>query len=183
MSEGDPRRPFRRPGDVPERESRVLTYGVPFTAALLIAIGITGVVIGGWAIVQPAVGGCGSPLITVLSPEETAERYGDDPTVPRLDFEELTTAEQRAFEEAAGHPRGEATVDGDFDHREVFDRGVLVTYEGTDRYATVLSMNECLSVSPLAFPLGAITLLIGLGGFAYLWYRFESHKPPFLVRE
>lgn len=183
MSDAGPPRPFQRPGDTEGTESRVLTYAVPFAAALLIAVGIAGVVIGGWAIVQPAVGGCENPLISVLSPTETEERFADDETLPRLDFQELTPAEQRAVEEAVEHPRRQATVDGEFDNREAFDRGVLVTVEGTDRYVTIISMNRCLSVSPLVLPLGAISLLIGMVGFAYLWYRFESNVPSFLTRE
>lgn len=172
--------PFRRPGEVEDRESRVLTYGVPFVAALLVAVGVAGVVLGGWALVQPAVGGCDNPVISVSTEEQTDQRLQDDAwaaSVERLEFDELTPAEQRAFLEALENPQREGRVEGDFDNRAAFEQGVIVTHEGTDRYATVVSTNECLSVDPLLFPLGAVTLLVGFVAFAFLWYRFGTRLP------
>lgn len=172
--------PFQHPGEVDEDESRVLTYGVPFVAALLVAVGIAGVVLGGWALVQPAVGGCESAVISVSTQEQTEERLANDAwadSVDRVAFAELTPAERRAFTEALERPQREGTVEGDFEHRAAFRRGAVVTHEGTERYATVVSTNECLAVDPLLLPLGAVTLLVGVTAFAYLWYRFGTRPP------
>lgn len=172
--------PFQRPGDVDDEESRVLTYGVPFVAALLVAVGIAGVVLGGWGVVQPAVGGCDTTVISVSTQEQTDHRLANDEwaeSVDRLEFEELTPAEQRAFTEALERPQREGTVEGEFAHRGAFRRGVVVTHEGTDRYATVASTNECLTVDPLLLPLGVVTLLVGFAAFAFLWYRFGARPP------
>lgn len=172
--------PFRRPGEVEDHESRVLTYGVPFVAALLVAVGIAGVVLGGWGLVQPAVGGCDDPVISVSTEAQTDQRLQDErwaASVERLEFDELTPAEQRAFLEALESPQREGRVEGDFDNREAFREGVVVSRDGTERYATVVSTNECLSVDPLLLPLGAVTLLVGLVAFAFLWYRFGTRPP------
>lgn len=172
--------PFQQPGDVDHEESRVLTYLVPFVAALLVAVGIAGVVLGGWGVVQPAVGACDTAVISVSTPEQTEQRLANDAwasSVDRLAYEELTPAEQRAFTEALERPQREGTVDGDFRHRAAFERGVVVTHRGTDRYATVVSTNRCVAVDPLLLPLGAVTLLVGSGAFAYLWYRFGARPP------
>lgn len=172
--------PFQHPGEVDDEESRVITYGLPFVAALLVAVGIAGVVLGGWALVQPAVGGCESAVVSVSTQEQTEERLANDAwadSVDRLTFEELSPAEQRAFTEALERPQREGTVEGDFEHRAAFRQGVIVTHEGTERYATVVSTNECLTVDPLLLPLGVVTLLVGFVAFAYLWYRFGSRPP------
>lgn len=172
--------PFQHPGEVDDEESRVITYGVPFVAALLVAVGIAGVVLGGWALVQPAVGGCETAVISVSTEEQTDQRLANDEwasSVDRLEFEELTPAEQRAFTEALERPHREGTVEGDFEHRAAFRRGVVVTREGTERYATLASTNECLTVDPLVLPLGAVTLLVGFVAFAYLWFRFGTRPP------
>lgn len=176
--------PFQRPGNVDEEVSRVLTYGVPFVAALLVALGIAGVVLGGWSVVQPAVGGCGDAVVAVSTPAETEQRLADEQwaaSVDRLAYDDLSTAEQRAFHEALESPRRRGTVEGEFPHRDSFRRGVVVTRDGTERYATLAATNECLAVSPLALPLGVASLLVGFVAFGYLWYRFGKH-PPWEVR-
>lgn len=171
--------PPRRPplGVTPEEdESRVFSYGVPFAAALFVAIGVAGTVLGGWAIVQPAVGACDNPTIFVDSQAGTNDRIGDEGDTgefERLSYAELTPAEQRAFATAIESPQRIGMVDGSFEHQEAFTDGVLIEHEGTTRYATIASMNECLAVDPLVFPLGLFSLIIGLGGFAYLWFRFS----------
>lgn len=172
--------PFQQPGDVDHEESRVLTYLVPFVAALLVAVGIAGVVLGGWGVVQPAVGACDTAVISVSTPEQTEQRLANDAwasSVDRMAYEDLAPAEQRAFTEALERPQREGTVDGDFRHRAAFERGVVVTHQGTERYATVVSTNRCVAVDPLLLPLGAVTLLVGSGAFAYLWYRFGARPP------
>ncbi|MFB6140573.1 MAG: hypothetical protein ABEJ26_09090 [Halosimplex sp.] len=146
-------------------DSAFLTYAIPFAGSLLIAAGIAAGVVGGYAPVQQELGLCGSPTISVSTPAETDELTngsGDAPSFERLDFGELTPAEQRAFEEAIDEPFGQARVRGEFAHRRAFDRGVVVRYEGTERYATLVSQNRCTSVDPLLFPLGVASILLGV---------------------
>lgn len=173
-------RPFQRPGDIDEEVPRVLTYGVPFVAALLVALGVAGVALGGWSVVQPAVGGCGDAVIAVSTPAETEQRLADEQwaaSVDRLAYEDLSVAEQRTFDEALRSPRHRGTVEGGAEHRAALRRGAIVTRNGTERYTTLAATNECLAVSPLALPLGAASLLVGFVAFGYLWYRFGKHPP------
>ncbi|MEY7848144.1 hypothetical protein AB7C87_02955 [Natrarchaeobius sp. A-rgal3] len=151
-------------------ESRLFTYTVPFAAALFLSLGIAGAVLGGWAIVQPAIGACSDPAIGVSTPAETAER-AEVAALERIAFEDLGPAEQRAVDEAIDDPQREATVDGEFEHREAFEQGVVVTRDGVERYATVTAANDCLEVDPLALPLGVVSILVGLGAFALVAVR------------
>ncbi|WP_276255639.1 hypothetical protein [Halomontanus rarus] len=154
-------------------DSFVFTYAVPFLGAVLLALGIGGSVLGAWTVVQPALGGCGSPAMGVDSPETTADMLDGEPEaqLERLDYADLSPAEQRAFDEAVASVQGDAPVEGAFENREALERGVIVTHEGTDRYATLVASNRCLSVDPLVFPLAITGLLLGLGVFAFMWYR------------
>ncbi|WP_458189953.1 hypothetical protein [Haladaptatus sp. NG-WS-4] len=157
--------------DEPVRDERrtvstALTYGAPFLGTLLVAVGIAGGILGGYAAAQAELGLCGNPTIVVYTPA-TSDQYTDSQTGPaleRLRVGELTPAERRAFEEAIGSPRGEAEVRGRFVHRPAFSRGVLVTNDGTIRYATITSTNPCLFVDPLLFPLGVVSILLGVLG-------------------
>ncbi|GAA0251652.1 hypothetical protein ACFFQF_02645 [Haladaptatus pallidirubidus] len=147
--------------------SVILTYGAPFLGTLLVAVGIAGGTLGGYAVAQSELGLCGNPTIVVYSPAETGQYTGASPEQPALDrfaVAELTPAERRAFEEAVQSPRGVADVRGRFAHRDVFRRGVLVTSDGIVRYATISSANSCLSVDPLLFPLGVVSILLGILG-------------------
>ncbi|MFC7215946.1 hypothetical protein ACFQO4_17895 [Saliphagus sp. GCM10025334] len=149
-------------------ESRLFSYALPFLAALFLALGIAGTVLGGWSIVQPAIGGCGDPVIGMSTPEETEQRLSDvGPVVETLEFESLTEAERRAVLEAIDDPHQEGTVEGSFDHREAFERGVVISGSevGEARYATLRSESRCLGVDPVALPLGLISLLVGVGAF------------------
>ncbi|MFC7230758.1 hypothetical protein ACFQMM_03865 [Saliphagus sp. GCM10025308] len=149
-------------------ESRLFSYALPFLAALFLALGIAGTVLGGWSIVQPAIGGCADPVIGVSTPEETDQRLSDaGPVVETLEFESLTEAERSAVREAVDDPHQEGTVEGSFDHREAFDRGVVISGGdlGEARYATLRSESRCLGVDPVALPLGLISLLVGVGAF------------------
>lgn len=155
-------------------DSFVFTYAVPFLGAVLLALGIGGSVLGAWTVVQPALGGCGSPAMGVDSPETTERMLADgegEPQLERLDYEDLSPAERRAFDEAVASVQGDAPVEGEFENREALERGVIVTHNGTDRYATLVASNRCLSVDPLVFPLAITGLLLGLGVFGFMWYR------------
>ncbi len=145
--------------------SVVLTYGAPFLGTLLVAVGIAGGILGGYAIVQSEFGLCGDPTILVYSADETTEYTGADaPELDRFSVNELAPAERRAFEEATRSPRQVADVRGRFVHREAFRRGVLVTSNGTVRYATLTSTDACLAIDPLLFPLGIVSILLGILG-------------------
>jgi hypothetical protein len=161
----------------------LLTYGAPFLGAILLSAGILGAVVGGYAAVQASAGLCGDPLIEVSSPEDTQdlldgyERGG--PTLQRVDYENLSAAEQAAFEEAL--PDGEGAVDGEFPNREAIAAGVVVEYEGEGYYTTLHSDNTCTAASPLLFPLGIVSMVLGVVGVAtpplYRRYlRFEREQ-------
>jgi hypothetical protein len=146
--------------------STLLTYGAPFLGTLLVAVGIAGGILGGYAAVQAELGLCGESTIVVYPPGQS-EQYANPqagPTLRRFDVSELAPAERRAFKEAVRSTRGEAEVRGRFVHRRAFRRGILVSDGGTVRYATVASTNSCLSVDPLLFPLGVVSILLGVLG-------------------
>ncbi|WP_266076414.1 hypothetical protein [Haladaptatus caseinilyticus] len=145
--------------------SVVLTYGAPFLGTLLVAVGLAGGTLGGYAIAQSELGLCGNPTIVVYSPAETAQYTNPGgPTLERFSAAELTAGERHAFEEALRSPRQVADVRSEFVHRDAFRRGVLVTTGGTARYVTISSTNPCLSVDPLLFPLGVVAILLGILG-------------------
>jgi hypothetical protein len=153
--------------DETDETSLLFTYVAPFVGVLLIAIGIGGAVPGGYALIQDELRDCDSPTIVVESPERTAELVENDgPSLPRLEFEELTDAEREAFREALDAPRREAHIYGAFDNREAFESGVVVTYRGERYYSTIVAENTCYRVPALAFPLGVFA--IGLGTVAVL---------------
>ncbi|MFB6118779.1 hypothetical protein [Halosegnis sp.] len=146
-------------------EPWVVTYAAPFLGVLLIVVGIAAGVMGGYSVVQTELDLCGDPTIQVADEATTAEYTGADaPALERLTVAELSPAERRAFEEALAAPDGEATVDGAFPHRPQFDAGVLIEYEGGERYAALVSLNECVAVPSLLFPLGVVSILLGIGG-------------------
>ncbi|UTF52388.1 hypothetical protein [Natronosalvus rutilus] len=171
MTARDDRRPREtnaENGGGRDDESRLFSYALPFLAALFLALGIAGTVLGGWSIVQPAIGGCADPVIGVSTPEETEQRLSDvGPVVETLEFESLSEAERRAVLEAIEDPHQEGTVEGSFDHRKAFNRGVVISggEVGEARYATLRSESRCLGVDPVALPLGLISLLVGVGAF------------------
>jgi hypothetical protein len=148
-------------------ESLLFTYVTPFVGVLLIAIGIGGAVPGGYALVQDELRDCDTPTILVEGPERAASLVEDGgPTLPRLAFEELSSAERTAFTEALDAPRNEAHVDGAFPNRPAFENGTVVTYEGQRYYATIVAENTCFRAPSLGFPLGVFA--IGLGTVAVL---------------
>lgn len=176
MTDGPPRpSPDRAPDEDPEEDSFIFQYAVPFVGAVLLALGIAGGVVGGWALLQPAIGGCGNPVIGVDSPEMTQAMIADSgdgtAVVETIAFEDLSPAEQRAFEEGIEDVEGDGTVRGEFPNRDAFERGVVVSHEGTERYATLVTMDRCTSIDPLVFPLGVTSMLLGFGVFGFMWFR------------
>ncbi|RBI59069.1 hypothetical protein DMJ13_24600 [halophilic archaeon] len=144
-----------------------MTYGPPFIGTLLIALGLAGGVVGGYAFVQAELGLCGDPTVVVYSPEATDRLTAEQPSGPNLQrfgFDDLTPAERRAVATAVSDPAGEAEVRGRFAHRSAFERGALVEYRGATRYVTIASTTACLSVNPLLFPLGVVSILLGVVG-------------------
>lgn len=159
----------RHPEPIDEESSlseTLLTYGAPFFGTLLVAVGIAGGTLGGYAVVQSQLDLCGNPTIVVYSPGATDQLTAATRTDPLREFgiDELAPAERRAFEDALENPRDTGEVRGRFVHRQAFERGVLVTSGGTTRYVTISSVNPCLGVDPLLFPLGVVSVLLGALG-------------------
>ncbi|MFC6941838.1 hypothetical protein ACFQE8_17965 [Salinirubellus sp. GCM10025818] len=145
--------------------SILFTYVAPLLGVLLVAVGIGAAVPGGYAIVQEDISTCGQPTIAVEGPEETDRRFADrTPSIDRLPFEELSTAEREAFVEALSDPVGEAHVRGPFPNHRAFTNGTLITYEGERYFSTVVSENPCYEVAPLQFPLGVFAIGLGTVG-------------------
>ncbi|WP_336000364.1 hypothetical protein [Halorientalis halophila] len=146
-----------------------LTYGVPFVGSVLLAVGIAGGVMGGYALFQEQTDRCGQPELSVASAEET-ERVREGftpaggPNVPRLRFADLSPAERRAVEAGIEDPDTEGTVEGSFPNRDAFRRGVLVVAENETRYVTLATDDRCPQVSPLLLPLGLAAGLLGVVG-------------------
>ncbi|AGB32076.1 hypothetical protein C488_05653 [Natrinema pellirubrum DSM 15624] len=142
-------------------ESLVLTYAVPFLGVVLIAVGLPLAIVGGYVVVQDGIGLCGEPTISATPVDE---REGPPTTVEELPAAALSTAEQRALEEAIDSPLREAKVDGEMRNRAALLEGAIVEYEGERYYVQITSQNTCLEVAPLLFPIGAIAILIGIVG-------------------
>jgi hypothetical protein len=149
-----------------DADSWVFTYGAPLVGVLLVAVGIGAAVPGAYGLIQEDIADCGDPSILVEGPEETRERFGDDPRpgLARLNFEDLSSGEQTAFEEAVDAPVGEAKVRGDFPNEPAFRNGTLVDYEGERYYGTVIAENPCFQAAPLQFPLGVFAIALGIVG-------------------
>lgn len=147
-------------------DSLLFTYVVPFVGVLLVAVGIAAAVPGAYDIIQEDITSCGTPTIAVETAEETERHFGDPPRVAltRLDFGELSLAEQAAVREALDDPVGEAHVRGEFPHHAAFANGAFVTYEGDRHYVTVVAENPCFQAAPLQFPLGVFAVGLGIVG-------------------
>lgn len=147
-------------------DSPVFTYVAPLLGVLLVAVGIAAAVPGAYDIIQEDITTCGTPSIAVESPEETRERFGDDasPRLTRVEFNELSPAEQAAFEEALEDPVSEGKIRGESPQYQAFLNGTLVTYEGEQYYVTVVAENPCFVASPLQFPLGVFAIALGVVG-------------------
>jgi hypothetical protein len=154
--------------DAPDESDRsiLFTYVVPFVGVLLLSVGIAAGVPGVYGIIQEDITTCGAPTVSVETPEETEGRFGDGPdaNLARLEFAELSSAEQAAFRDAIDDPVREARVDGAFPHHAEFVNGTLLTYEGERYYVTVVAENPCFEAHPLQFPLGAFATALGVVG-------------------
>ena len=104
-------------------------YVAPLLGALLFSASVGGVVIGGYAAVQEDLGLCGTPTILVTSPSELDRPTVNGrhaPSVPKLDYEELTPAERRAYDEALADTLNEGEVRGEFAHESAFTTGAVL---------------------------------------------------------
>lgn len=142
-------------------ESLLLTYAAPFLGVVLIAIGLPLAIVGGYVVVQDGVGLCGEPTITATSADEYD---GALATIETLPAEDLSAAERTALEEAIDSPLQEGTVAGELSNRETLLEGAIVEYEGERYYVQIASLNSCLEVAPLLFPIGVIAILVGVIG-------------------
>lgn len=142
-------------------ESLLLTYAVPFLGVCLIAVGLPLSIVGGYVVVQNEVGLCGEPTITATPADEYD---GALATIETLPAEELSAAERDALEEALESPLRDGTIEGELRNREALLEGVIIEYEGEEYYVQITSLNSCLSAEPLLFPIGGITILVGIVG-------------------
>ncbi|WP_435078009.1 hypothetical protein [Halococcus sp. AFM35] len=136
-----------------------IAFTMRFLGAVLFAIGIGAAVVGGYALVQEDLGLCGNPILEVSS----SNTYGDD--VPSLPANSLSPAEHAAFVEAVTGLTSEAEIDGQI-RTNALREGALITYQGERYYAAIGSLNQCVAIDPLVFPLGVA--LVGLGAVAYV---------------
>ncbi|WP_247000645.1 hypothetical protein [Halosolutus gelatinilyticus] len=143
-------------------ESLLLTYAAPFFGVLLIAAGVPLAILGGYVVVQDAFDLCGDPDIEVRALED-GEQPGQ--TVETVEFDRLTPAEQEAIREAIDSPLGEAPVqDERMENQGVLSDGAIVTVDGDRYYVRIASVNSCLQVRPLLFPIGSVAILVGIAG-------------------
>ncbi|WP_255150871.1 hypothetical protein [Halorarius halobius] len=157
----------------------LVVYGAPLVGVLLVAVGIAGGVMGGYSVVQSELGLCGDPSIHVASEATTAQYAGPDgPSLRRLSVEELSDGERAAFRRALDAPMREAEIRGETPHLDAFRAGVLVSYDGGQRYVTLSSLNRCVDASPLLLPLGVVAILVGAGGVLVppLYRRLEAFE-------
>ena len=146
-------------------ESIFFTYVAPFVGVLVVAVGIGAAVPGGYALIQKDITTCDTPTIAVEGPEETQQRFDERrPNLPRLQYENLSEAEQAAFNEALTDPQGEARVAGEFPNGDTIRDGSVIIYEGEEHYATVVAENPCFVAPALQFPLGVFAIIFGVIG-------------------
>ena len=135
-----------------------IAFTMRFLGAMLFAIGIGAAVVGGYALIQEDFGLCGDPILEVSSPSDTT----GSPTVAAGD---LSGPERTAFVEAVGTPTSESEIDGPI-RTDALRKGAVVTYQGERYYAAIGSLNQCVVIDPLVFPLGVA--LVALGAIAYV---------------
>ncbi|WP_254767908.1 hypothetical protein [Salinilacihabitans rarus] len=142
-------------------ESFLLTYVVPFVGVLLIALGIPAAILGGYVVMQDALGLCGEPDVEVraLGPDERPAG-----TAEEVPFENLSAAEREAIREAIDSPLEEAVVEGGAENGAVLREGAIVAVDGERYYVRIASLNSCLEAEPLLFPIGGVAILVGVAG-------------------
>ena len=136
---------------------------VRFIGVVLFAIGIGAGVVGGYATFQESAGLCGDPTLEIRPPSDAAGTPSGD--YPTLTPNDLSSAEREAFVEAVESPADEANIAGRVE-TDALRSGAVVTYRGERYFAAVGSLNQCVSVDPLVFALGAS--LVVLGGVAFV---------------
>jgi hypothetical protein len=135
-----------------------IAFTVRFLGAVLLAIGIGAAVVGGYALFQEDLGLCGNPILEVSSP--SASTGG-----PTLAASDLSEPERAAFTEAVNGPTSDGEIDGPI-RTDALRKGAIIGYQG-DRYSAIIgSLNSCVSIDPLVFPLGVA--LVALGAAAYV---------------
>ncbi|EMA52654.1 MULTISPECIES: FecR/PupR family sigma factor regulator [Halococcus] len=142
----------------------IQVYAVSFVGIVILSASIGPAVVGAYATVQEDYGLCSDPDLEVSSADDTAElTAGNDvPEFVRLDYDELSTAEQRAFRAALASANGVKPIEGDVEHRSAFRDGALVTYQGENHYAVIGSRNDCVTDS-FNLPLSIAGLVVGSG--------------------
>ena len=147
-------------------------FTIRFIGAVLVAIGIGAAVVGGYALFQESAGLCSDPVLEIRSPGDAGAASSSE-----LSVNDLSSAERAAFVTAVETPANEGDINGSIETAELND-GVVVNYQGERYYAVIGSLNQCVSVDPLVFALGA-TLLV-LGGVALVGptvrQRLESFR-------
>lgn len=130
--------------------SRTLALALLVTGALLVASGVF------FFATTP---GCQDYYISV------SEGDADVPNVETVAYENLTTAQQRAFRRAL--QSGDATpVSGD-----LFEQTTNVEYRGTTYTLSLLSNDGCLPVIQTLYRLGPLLFGLALGWVGYRRYR------------
>jgi len=139
-------------------------YAVSFVGIVILSASIGPAVVGAYATVQEDYGLCSDPDLEVSGPEETADLTAshDVPEFVRLDYDELSSAEQRAFRGALASANSVKPIEGDVEHRSALRNGTIVTYQGEEHYAVLGSLNECVTDS-FNLPLSIGGLVVGSG--------------------
>lgn len=135
-----------------------IAFTMRFLGALLLAIGIGAAVVGGYALFQEDLGLCGDPILEVNPP--SASSGG-----PTLAASDLSGPERAALAEAVDGPTSDGEIDGPI-RTDALRKGAVVSYQGDRYYAAIGSMNSCVAIDPLVFPLGMA--LVALGAIAYV---------------
>lgn len=141
-----------------DEESLLITYAVPFLGVCLIAIGIASTVIGGYVVIQDAVGLCGQPTIVVESTDDP--RQG----APQLSYDDLSPAEQAAVDTALESPLEEGQIDGELANEDALLEGAVVTINDQQYIVAIASLDSCHEANPLLAPIGVVAILIGVAG-------------------
>lgn len=154
----------------------IQAYAISFVGVVILAASIGPAVVGAYATVQKDFGLCSDPELEVFSPADTADvaANGAAPDFPRLDYAELSSAEQRAFRGALADPNSVKPIEGGgpVKHRSELRNGTIVTYRGAEHYAVIGSFNRCVT-DPFSLVLSIAGLVVG-GGMVVapgLWRR------------
>jgi hypothetical protein len=138
-------------------------------AVLGLVVVVAGTVAAGYGVYEQQADTCESGYglsAWAVGPNETA-----DPSFERVAYENLSSAEQRVFEEAV-----ENNSTGVVENRSVLDGlgGTVVEYRG-DRYETVVWVKDCGRSYASFVILGALTAAVGgvVAGGAFAWRRLR----------